>query len=135
MKALTVRQPHAGRIANGVKPIETRDFSISYRGRLLICAGQELDLQVARRTSAAEGISPAEFMEKYPTGVAVAMVTLWDCVRFRPDQAAAACTPWRDKAWAWLLKDVVKFARPFAARGMPGLFDLAVTDDQLQGVR
>ena len=100
----------------------------------MVGAAQELDLQVARDTAFNECLSPGEFMEKYPTGVAVAMVTLWDCVRFRPDQAAAACVPWRDKAWAWLLKDVVPLA-PFTVRGMPGLFDVEVSDAQMQAVR
>lgn len=39
MKALTVRQPHAAFIARGAKPIETRGWSTSYRGPLIIHAG------------------------------------------------------------------------------------------------
>ncbi len=37
-KALSVKQPHASRIANGVKTIELRKQNTSYRGNLLICS-------------------------------------------------------------------------------------------------
>jgi len=40
MKALTIRQPWASLIAAGVKTIETRSWSTSYRGPLAIHAGK-----------------------------------------------------------------------------------------------
>ena len=43
MKALTVRQPHAGRIVSGTKPVEYRTWSTAYRGLLVIHAAKALD--------------------------------------------------------------------------------------------
>ena len=40
MKALSVRQPHAARIASGEKPIEFRSWQTGYRGDLLIVASK-----------------------------------------------------------------------------------------------
>ena len=40
MKALTLHQPRASLVALGVKTIETRGWSTTYRGPLLIHAGK-----------------------------------------------------------------------------------------------
>lgn len=39
MKALSIRQPYAWLIANGIKDIENRDWPTKFRGRVLIHAG------------------------------------------------------------------------------------------------
>lgn len=41
MKALTIRQPHAWAVARGLKPIENRPGAYSYRGPVMIHAGQQ----------------------------------------------------------------------------------------------
>lgn len=43
LRAITIRQPWASLIAGGVKTIETRPRSTSYRGPVLIHAGAEVD--------------------------------------------------------------------------------------------
>lgn len=43
MKALSIRQPWAWLIVNGIKPVENRDWYCNYRGPLLIHAGKQLD--------------------------------------------------------------------------------------------
>ena len=43
LKALSVRQPWAWAIIQGFKDVENRSWSTSYRGRLLVHAGQRLD--------------------------------------------------------------------------------------------
>ena len=44
IKVLSVRQPWAYLIANGIKTIENRDWTANYRGLVLIHAGKEKDL-------------------------------------------------------------------------------------------
>lgn len=43
MRCLSIQQPWAWLIVNGVKPIENRDWLTHYRGPLLIHAGQRFD--------------------------------------------------------------------------------------------
>jgi len=43
MKALSIQQPWAFLICQGIKDIENRDWSTSYRGFILIHAGQKMD--------------------------------------------------------------------------------------------
>jgi hypothetical protein len=45
MKALSIRQPWAWLIVNGLKDIENRDWTTNYRGFLLIHAGKKRDKQ------------------------------------------------------------------------------------------
>lgn len=41
MRALTIRQPWAGRIAHGDKRVENRTWGTAYRGLLLVHAGAQ----------------------------------------------------------------------------------------------
>lgn len=45
MKALSIKQPWAWLIVNGIKPVENRDWYCNYRGPLLIHAGKQLDVE------------------------------------------------------------------------------------------
>ena len=47
MKALTIRQPHAWAVARGLKTIENRPWSVTYRGPVMIHAGQVLGSALA----------------------------------------------------------------------------------------
>lgn len=46
-KALTIRQPHAWAVARGIKTIENRPWSVTYRGPVFIHAGQQLSSALA----------------------------------------------------------------------------------------
>lgn len=45
MKALSIKQPWAWLIVNGIKPVENRDWYCNYRGPLVIHAGKRLDIE------------------------------------------------------------------------------------------
>lgn len=108
MRALTVWQPYASRIAAGEKLIENRPWRTRYRGPLLIHAGTNR----SHLTDAGD----------YPLGVIVALVDLLD-VHEAGDGCGWACAHGglEPPTLHWLL------ARPrplphVAARGMPGLW-------------
>jgi hypothetical protein len=111
MKAISLHQPWANMIAEGVKTIETRRWRTSYRGELLICS-------TLRRCG-------------YPGvyyGHAVALVNLADC---RPmaqthREVLAACCAWEPGAYAWVLDNIRRIV-PFPVRGKHRLYDVEVT--------
>lgn len=107
--ALSVRQPDATFIASGRKTIETRTWEAQYRGALLIVSTKE-----PRIVSPEHGVS-------YPTGCALALVTLYACVPMTTEHEAAACCPWYRGAWAWLLDDI-RAVKPFPVRGRLGIY-------------
>lgn len=109
MKALSLWQPWASRIASGEKTIETRMWSTRYRGPLLICATKR------------------PIVAGLPSGCAVAVVRLVDCRPMRDeDQKAAGCLNGVGQ-YAWVLTDIQSIT-PFPVRGEQGLFDV---DDEL----
>ena len=99
--ALSIHQPWANLIATGKKTLETRPRRIHYRGPLAIC-------------------STKRSIEE-PRGCVIAIVQVVDCRPFTPQDAAAACCPWRPSAWAWVLADVQQ-VDPSPVRGQQGIF-------------
>jgi hypothetical protein len=63
IKALSVKQPWASRIASGEKTVEYRSWATRYRGDILI---------VASKSPVAKGL---------PSGMALCIVSLDDCLR------------------------------------------------------
>ena len=59
MKAISLKQPWANLVACGYKTLETRTWTTSYRGELLICSSASGEIE--------------------PTGCALALVKLVDC--------------------------------------------------------
>jgi hypothetical protein len=53
-RVLTIRQPWAHLIVEGIKPVENRSWGTSYRGLILIHAGQARDEEMIRQ----HGIDP-----------------------------------------------------------------------------
>jgi len=105
IKGLSVKQPWAGLIVSGKKTIETRTRRTHYRGQVLICASKK------------------PVMEGLPFGQAVAIVTIIDCVKMEKQHQVAACCPWSDDLWSWVLDDVVPI-EPFPIKGALNLFTI-----------
>lgn len=103
MKALSIKQPWANKIAFGRKTIETRTWQTRYRGQLLIVSSKKPDI--------------------HPAGQAIAMAELIEC---RPmsvlDEPNAQCRFYKG-AFSWVLANIRQIT-PFPVRGQPGLFDV-----------
>lgn len=72
MKVLTIKQPFATLIAEGLKEYEFRTWKTKYRGELLIHAGKGVDKKAMARYE--------HLNLDYPTGKIIAKVNLVDCV-------------------------------------------------------
>ena len=72
MKVITIKQPFASLIANGIKEYEFRTWKTKYRGEILIHAGKGIDKKAMKK------------FEKYNlddfTGCIIAKANLTDCV-------------------------------------------------------
>ncbi len=103
MKALSIKQPWANMIVDGLKTIETRTWSTSYRGTLLIVSSKQPPI--------------------YPSGMALAVADLVDCRPMtRQDEVAAGCTLYVG-AYAWVLENVRRIEM-FPVRGQQGLYEV-----------
>ena len=72
MKTITIKQPFATLIAEGLKEYEFRTWKTKYRGDILIHAGKGIDKKAMERYK--------HLNLDYPSGKIIAKATLTDCV-------------------------------------------------------
>lgn len=77
MKVLTVKQPYATLIAEGIKEYEFRTWKTNYRGEFLIHAGKGRNLEYMKKFK--------HLNLDYPAGYIIAKVTLADCIEVTDD--------------------------------------------------
>lgn len=122
-KALSVKQPYAGYIADGEKTIEVRSKKTSYRGKLLICASKDG--------------KPLEDAPGY--GCTLAFVDLYDCKPLSeltdddwkltkiPDNVVENLKK-SNKGYGWFMKNARRVIE-FPVKGQLGIFNLIYTKD------
>lgn len=120
-KALSVKQPYAGYIANGEKTIEVRSKSTSYRGELLICASKD-----GKPEPNAPGF-----------GCTIAFVDLYDCKpltsltdeewkRTKLPEYLVQKLKQPGRGYGWFLKNPRRVIE-FPVKGQLGIFNLVYT--------
>ena len=131
MKAISIWNPYAQLIARGVKTLEIRSRKTTYRGDVLICAGngKELWQNVSPKPFA---YNEEELAELYKScGYALAVVTITDCRLMTPEDAKEACCEYRDGHYAYVLTNPRPLAKPFTVCGNLGLFNVTVNPEKL----
>lgn len=132
MKGMSLYEPWATLIALGEKRFETRSWSTTYRGPLLICASKVglptvkiIDIMVRARITAND-LNPDR---------AVALVDLTDIYRADDllhvdrfygllgdkEKFYGDFSPGR---FAWKFENIRRFKNPFPVRGKQGLFEI-----------
>lgn len=72
MKVITIKQPFASLIAEGLKEYEFRTWKTRYRGEFLIHAGKSIDRKAMKKFEC--------YNLDYPTGCIIAKAKLTDCI-------------------------------------------------------
>ena len=72
MKVITIKQPWATLIAEGLKEYEFRTWNTKYRGDILIHAGKSIDRKAVGRFK--------DYNFEYPTGCIIAKATVTDSI-------------------------------------------------------
>lgn len=72
MKVITIKQPFATLIAEGLKEYEFRTWKTKYRGEILIHAGKGIDKKAMKKYE--------HLNLEYPSGCIIAKVELADCI-------------------------------------------------------
>lgn len=146
MKAISLWQPWASAIAIGVKKIETRGWSTSYRGPLAIHAAKTKDhlafaqtpLAKAAIIQALKNVGDGRITPPWvwPLGAVVATCTLEDCVSVKWLGDISA----EERLWGnydpgrfgWMLSNV-QWIEPIPFRGAQGFFQ--VPDELLKSTQ
>lgn len=121
MKVLTLREPWASLIGEGIKHIETRSWPTNYRGELYIHAGltkiPQKDIRMNRLAKELKG--PLHY------GLIFAKCKLTDCVLINEDFANKVkgtdflcydCGDYSTGRYAWILSDI-EYIEPIQAQG------------------
>ncbi|MEU3708358.1 hypothetical protein AB0E82_39480 [Streptomyces anulatus] len=115
IRGISIKQPWATAILTGTKTIENRPQHWSWRGWVLLHAGQQTDRAALRVPMVARTIRGRNLT----TGAVIGVARLTGCHR-HPD-GFPPCTPWaQDGAWHLELSDVQALALPIPARGQLG---------------
>lgn len=118
MRALSVVQPWASLLAEGLKEFETRSWGTSYHGEIAIHASK-----TAPPKDVHVGSSIAQ-----PRGVIIAVATLYRCYLTQNVEGISDFErewgDWTPGRWAWALQDVRKLTKPVPANGALGLWDV-----------
>lgn len=77
MKVITIKQPFASLIAEGLKEYEFRTWKTNYRGKILIHAGKGIDKKAMEKFK--------EYNLGYPSGCIIAKVDLTDCIEINEE--------------------------------------------------
>lgn len=127
LPALSIRQPWAYLIAHGLKDIENRDWPTSYRGSVLIHAGQQFDKDFPYERVASilkrGGKTEILRLRQYQHGGIIGIATLVDVVQ-------SSNSPWFCGPYGFVFKD----ARPLPftpCKGALGLFSVRLNVDEL----
>ena len=114
MKVLSVRQPYASLVICGVKDIENRSWSTTYRGELGIHASKTMTYRALEEDSRLDAFE----LEDLPTGVILGTVILTDCLW------DASNSEWADStSWHWYFERPKQYAKPILAKGTTGLWN------------
>ena len=116
MRGLTLWQPRASYIANGMKRYETRDWFHGYRGPVAIHAGKRIIQDEAL----------PDLGYPLPYGAIIACAVIADCVPVEElwdlDDAERRLGDYAPGRYAWRLTDIVKLDEPIPYKGMLGLW-------------
>ena len=123
MKALTIKQPYASLIINEYKKYEFRTWKTSYRGKILIHAGLNVENETLKRFS--------EYNLDYVKGAIIGEAVITDCIlvdeTFNNELNNLNKLVYGNinkiGKYAWKLENVVKYDKPIFVKGKLGLWN------------
>lgn len=140
MKTITIKQPRAQLIVEGIKDIENRTWPTSYRGRVLIHAGAKWD-DNHRNMSKLFTPEQWEYLSKenqtlmvggiLPVSAVIGSVEIVDCVINHPSIWAEKTTQMSPRnTYNWVLANAIKFPEPIPAKGKQSFWDCQILFSQ-----
>ena len=128
MKCLSIREPFASLIKEGVKTIETRSFKTNYRGELYIHASLNKINTKDERINKLLKLIPDSTMQY---GKIIVKCQLVDCIymtdeyikEIKNNEIEYLCGHYEVGRYAWVLKITEVLKEPIHAKGQLGLWN------------
>jgi hypothetical protein len=108
MKCLSIKQPYASLILNGIKTIELRAWQTNYRGKILICSCKQ------------------PIIKNELCGYALCIIDLINVIKTEKTHLKNACVNdiyFNENLYSWIIGNVTKI-KPFKITGQQKLFEL-----------
>lgn len=122
MKAITLKQPWATLVAEGLKKYEFRSWKYNYRGEILIHAGAGVDKEAMKKYE--------HLNLEYPAKKIIAKVRIEDCIKLTPEisQKINKTNPliYGEKireGYAWKLGNIEKIHSNDVVSGKQGIWN------------
>lgn len=121
MKAITIKQPWASLICQGIKDIENRTWPTKFRGRVLVHAGAKNFDFSHSMTSEYQREFIKGIEKPYVKGSIIGSVEIIDCIKSNADLKNS---PWGDfYCYHWILANPILFPEPIPAKGKLSFWD------------
>jgi len=104
LKAISLKQPWASLVARGMKTIETRKWTTSYRGDLVICSSKKPKIE--------------------PAGYALCIAELYHIEPMKKSHEKKACIKVYPRAYSWFLRNIRPLNKPVPIKGSLGIFSI-----------
>ena len=130
MKVLTLNQPWATLVSEGIKKYEFRSWKTNYRGKVLIHAGANIDKENFQRFKSIN--------YDFPSSRIVAIAEIEDCLEL--DDALnnkiimennIAYGDKKRSGYAWKLKNIKKIEYNKEIKGKLGLWNYEISEEEL----
>ena len=132
MKVITVKQPYATLIAEGLKKYEFRTWNTKYRGDILIHAGKTVDKKAIERFK--------DYNFEYPTGCIIAKAKITD-VEYVDDEFVNKVGPTNPLVYKGIIEkkdwdgygfkiENVEKIKPISIKGQLGLWNYDYEDEK-----
>ena len=131
LKVLTLRQPWATLVAEGIKKYEFRSWKTNYRGKVLIHAGTGIDK---------DDMKKYEHMNlDFPSRRIIAVVEIEDCLELDKDlnkkiisENNIAYGHKIRNGYAWKLKNIKKIDYDKEVNGQLGLWNIDLDEEKIK---
>jgi len=128
MKALSVKQPWAWAIIEGLKDIENRGWCCWHKGPLLIHTGKQFDDEgyyFLQHFWDDAYMNPEDkpripLKQEYVLGSIIGKVLMVDCIHH--DHLTYKYNPWFFRPWGFVFIKPTKFKNPIPYKGRLGIF-------------
>lgn len=128
MKVITIREPYASLIEDGIKQIETRSWKTNYRGKLLIHAGKS---KVTKSILDNEKLMALVKNKNFNYGKIICECELVDCIymdakfikKIMKNHQEFICGEYKIGRYAWILKNIKVLDKEILAKGKLGLWN------------
>ncbi len=131
MKIITLKQPWATLVAEGIKKYEFRSWKINYRGKLLIHAGAGVDKEELKKFK--------KYNLDFPKSKILAIAEVEDCLKLDDELnkkiIAEKNEVYDNKSrtgYAWKLKNIKKVKVDLEVKGKLGLWTYDINEEELK---